>query len=534
MSSIPLPALSIRPPQEPDLGANVDRLIALKSMLGQQQLQSVQIQQAQQQLQDRQTLQTIAPQYVKKNDQGQPTGFDYDGFSADAQEKGVSPATMSQLATMQKTNADNLKARADAGQTTLQTQDKLLGDAYNHMEGIRGETDPQKRQANWQSALNWAQQSQIQGAQSLPSQAPDDKTLNTIEAQLGMHAQAVADVKNQTDIQKTRAETTEAQNKGEESASATAKNNAEALWYQQHPEAGAPGVPTETASAADWLAKPENKGKTLSDYNIAMKKIVPAYNFQLQGGAGGGLNQNALDQAAQRYAQTGELPSMGMGAASAIAPTQIMNRAGELYPTGSIAQNSAEYKANQESLKGLQKNFDQVTAFENTAGKNLDQFLTTAQKVVDSGSPWINSPLRNVNQGMLGSSDQAAFNAARQTALTEIAKVLNSSNASGVLSDSARGEVSQLIGPNATLKQIVSAANILKQDMGNRHQAYQEQIADIQGRLKPQGTQRDSNSQQAGGGQKTGTAPAVGQTVTIKGRQMKVTAVHPDGSFDAN
>jgi len=284
VASIPLVAQGIQQPQP----FNPERLLALKSMLGQQQLQQQQIQGSElenkirtQQLQDRQTLQEIAPKYVKKNDDGQPTGFDYDGFSADAQQRGVSPATMSQLATMQKTYADTLKAKADAGQTTLQTQEKLLGDAYNHLEGIRGETDPAQRQAKWQSALQWAQQNNLPGATNLPPQAPDDKSLTGTEAQLGMHAQAVADVKTQTDIQKSQAETAQA-------SAGTAAKNAEALWYQQHPNAGAPGVPAENVSAADWLAK--NPGKTFSDYTVAMKKIVPAYNFSLQNQGATGAN----------------------------------------------------------------------------------------------------------------------------------------------------------------------------------------------------------------------------------------------------
>jgi hypothetical protein len=52
-----------------------------------------------------------------------------------------------------------------------------------------------------------------------------------------------------------------------------------------------------------------------------------------------------------------------------------------------------------------------------------------------------------------------------------------------VLSDSARQEVSELIGKDATFKQITKAAGILKQDMANRHQSYQMQIQDIQGRM---------------------------------------------------
>jgi len=243
-------------------------------------------------------------------------------------------------------------------------------------------------------------------------------------------------------------------------------------------------VPLDIQEANDWIKK--NPGKTLSDFLQWKTTIMP--RFETSPAGGGTLSPAALDQAAEKYYQTGELPPMGMGASASITRRQIMDRSAVLHPEGALAANSAEFKANESSLEGLQKNFDQVTAFENTAGKNLDQFLTTAAKVVDSGSPWISEPLRSINKGMLGSADQAAFNAARATALTEISKVLNSSNASGVLSDSARQEVSQLIGPDASLKQIVSAANILKTDMANRHQAYQDQISDIQKRLGGKGS----------------------------------------------
>jgi hypothetical protein len=201
------------------------------------------------------------------------------------------------------------------------------------------------------------------------------------------------------------------------------------------------------------------------------------------------LNPEAAQMAAQMYTQTGALPSgmrsPGMAAgilnAAATGPGGVPN----------VAANKQSYQANTQSLESLQKNADQVAAFENTAGKNLDVFLRTAQPILDSGSPWINKPLRSIDAGALGSADQAAFNAARVTAVTEIAKVLNSSNASGVLSDSARSEVQSLIGPDASLKQIYSAANILKQDMANRHQAYQQQLGDIRARsagLQPQTT----------------------------------------------
>ncbi len=179
-------------------------------------------------------------------------------------------------------------------------------------------------------------------------------------------------------------------------------------------------------------------------------------------------------------------------------PTQVYNPdSGQVeYATrkdaiGKLAPGSAEalgakagVQADAASLKKLQTNYDSVTAFENTAGKNLDTFLKTAKDVVDTGSPFLNTPVRMVTSQMVGSEKMAAFNAARQTAVSEIGKVLSSANAgSGVVSDSARHEVESLIGPNATLKQIYAAANILKQDMENRKTAYADQIGEIKGRM---------------------------------------------------
>lgn len=203
------------------------------------------------------------------------------------------------------------------------------------------------------------------------------------------------------------------------------------------------------------------------------------------------LTPEAIDKAAEMFANSGQLPQLGMGAAAAANRSAIINRAQAKFPNVDWGANKATFQANQDSLKSLQKNLDNVEAFEKTAGKNLDVFLDAAKKVPDTGSPVLNLPLRMVNDKLLGSPEASAFYAAGLTAKTEIAKVLNSANAGGVLSDSARKEVETMIGPDATLKQIFAAANILKQDMTNRHDSYTEQRNAIKTRLtgatNPQG-----------------------------------------------
>jgi hypothetical protein len=247
-------------------------------------------------------------------------------------------------------------------------------------------------------------------------------------------------------------------------------------------------TPVDQQELADFLKNPPHGYKgTPTEYARWKATLAPQAQVVISNAAAGGLKDAALDNAAEKYWSQGVLPAGGRGPAVMAQNQKIMNRAAELHSGESIVEGSAAYKANLDSLKKLQTNFDQVTAFENTAGKNLDVFLKTAKNVVDSGVPLINQPLRTVT-GKVGGTDQIAFDTARTTALTEIAKVLNSSNASGVLSDSARHEVEGLIGKDATLAQIYSAANILKQDMANRHESYAAQIKDIQGRMPNKNT----------------------------------------------
>jgi hypothetical protein len=195
-----------------------------------------------------------------------------------------------------------------------------------------------------------------------------------------------------------------------------------------------------------------------------------------------GLTPEATDSASTTFHNTGQLPPIGRGAAGQAQRTAIMNRERELFPGTVLSANSAEFAANKKSLQEIQPKLDQVNAFENTSLKNLDLFTGIAQKAIDSGLPIANAPLRAA-AGMLGSQDQAAFNAARQVAVNEIAKVTSSPGLSGQLSDSARHEVEQFIPASATVGQIMRVASVLKQDMENRRGAYIDQIKAIQDRL---------------------------------------------------
>ncbi len=238
---------------------------------------------------------------------------------------------------------------------------------------------------------------------------------------------------------------------------------------------------------AEILTDPSPSGKIYDlnhkEIENAAARVKPIPPASLTANPSATLSGDALDMAAKRYLATGELPSMGMGAAGAAARVAVMNAAAKIDPAASLALNKATYKSDSANLANLQKTEGTLSAFERTAGKNLDQFLALADKVPDTGVPWLNTPLRSVNAQGLGNADQAAFNAARDVALREIARVTNDPKLSGVLSDSARKEVSGLAAGNATFAQIKAVAKVLKQDMNNVHTSLTQQIEQVKGVL---------------------------------------------------
>ena len=78
---------------------------------------------------------------------------------------------------------------------------------------------------------------------------------------------------------------------------------------------------------------------------------------------------------------------------------------------------------------------------------------------------------------------QAQYDAARQVALSEIAKITSNPNLSGALSDSARHEVAAFNPDTATLKQTVAVMTLLKRDMDNRKSSLDDQLKDIRQRI---------------------------------------------------
>jgi hypothetical protein len=222
------------------------------------------------------------------------------------------------------------------------------------------------------------------------------------------------------------------------------------------------------------------QGNTIKDLGAAPAALVLGNQL---GPAGSG---SAIDQAAERYSKDGTLPagfSRSPGTTAA-----IIKRSAELHPDQDLASNKATFAADTAALKKVQTQFDAMTAFEGTALKNLDLYAQTAAKIPDLGAKFANVPLRAITGSMIGTDNMAALNAARQTASSEVAKVLSSATGAGVLSDSQKKEAEDVINGNLPLSATLAVVNTLKQDMANRHKSYQDDVNAIRGRIgaKPQ------------------------------------------------
>lgn len=148
-----------------------------------------------------------------------------------------------------------------------------------------------------------------------------------------------------------------------------------------------------------------------------------------------------------------------------------------------LVSNRIGLKADSGSLNVMQRTLDNITAFENTSLGNLKRYRDMSKEVVDTGSPLLNRGARAFSSSVLGSSSQAAVDAARMTALTEIAKVITNPNLTSVLSDSARHEVSQFSPREATNAQVAAISDLLIKDMAQRKNDLTNQVKTIKQRV---------------------------------------------------
>lgn len=241
--------------------------------------------------------------------------------------------------------------------------------------------------------------------------------------------------------------------------------------------------------ASDQIGRTETGVRT-AKATAPIKVYTSAAEAQARSDAAG-LTDDDYARAGEQYARTGVMPALGRDSITRGKVVRAANqwaRDNGLSP-GDVVTMQAAYAGDKESLKKFQSQRDQIVSFEQTAQKNLDLFLNAAAKIPDTGIPWLNTPIRNLDAKIVGSENMAAVNAARQVANNEIAKVTSGGGMGGVLSDSARHEVEGYNPANATFAQTKKVAEILRADMANRHGSMDATLSDIKSRIGGGGAQ---------------------------------------------
>ena len=227
----------------------------------------------------------------------------------------------------------------------------------------------------------------------------------------------------------------------------------------------------------------ENARTKIAAHNSAREDMVAAQNA-----AGpGDLSENAKDIAALTYLKNGTLPS-GMGKQAVEMRRDIMNRAAELAAQkgttpDQVVANRAQYRADSQSLNGLTKTTDMITAFENTAAAHFDNALKLAPKGVPTNmGPWIN---RWVQTGDTGTGNTAvpAYVAQLLTGANEYAKVIEGATGAAGSSVSSRQEAAALFNKAYNYDQIKGVIDVAKSSMEAKKNQYNAQKSEIQKRL---------------------------------------------------
>lgn len=176
MATIPLPELSLQPPQQTDLLGQMGKVVALKSALQQQQyqqqMQPLQLQQEQLQVQQQQRSmqsQQALMQALVEN----PTA-DPDSLAQQAMKSGAYPGDVLPMVKQLKEN--QIQTQELRGKT-LDNAQKAIDEQGRQAQMLLSIPDPQDRQRAYQSQTIPAMQQIGIPPNLIPQQVPDDLTL---------------------------------------------------------------------------------------------------------------------------------------------------------------------------------------------------------------------------------------------------------------------------------------------------------------------------------------------------------------------
>lgn len=196
-------------------------------------------------------------------------------------------------------------------------------------------------------------------------------------------------------------------------------------------------------------------------------------------------DDESIDMLAKQYISTGQVATR-----NAALLTRVVSRAAQMAKDAGIdfdpAANAAGFGADKGALGQLTRQIAAVSAFKDTARKNIEVLKGVLQSTPDAGASLLNRPWRALLT-MTGSPEMAKFSAALRTVQPEISRILNTANLTGVNTVHAQMEVEKILDPNASVEQMLSALSVLEQDMTNRSTSLAAERAAIEGSIRGRG-----------------------------------------------
>ena len=240
-----------------------------------------------------------------------------------------------------------------------------------------------------------------------------------------------------------------------------------------------------------YLDRLQNPDPAVSE--AAWKEAAPRFGLsgtgkpQKQTAPGPVLSEDAADFDARTYLRTGQIPSVGMGGTAQ--RIQIQNRAAEIakesgHSVDDYIEGRASLKADTSSLQNITKIRDAATGYEAGASKQLDLAVSMLPRTPEPLDSQILTRWARSGATQFGDVDVPKYQAALISGLDEYAKVITGATGAAPSSDAARALALSLVPPGATSQQVPAIVEVLKQGMQNKTAAYDEQIKDIQARLR--------------------------------------------------
>jgi hypothetical protein len=475
-ANIPLPALDVKPPQqEADPLAAMQKLMALRSLGNQQQLQQEQIQGAGQEnqqralaLQDQQTLRSSA----KGLDWSQPDTFGK--WITNAQQQGVSPQTLSQLA-LQRSQYQEQLAKTDTA--TLSAEKDRNSQLQGHLDAIK--KDPTQAPAQAAQILSGGlvkDPGMVQKVQAMAQgqYVPSADDITGIEAGLTDHNTQIEQALKQQQTQTSAAEQGEAE-------ATTAQKKQESQYYART-GVGAPGVPPEAVQMSSWLQN--HPGKTPADYPAAKAGAVAQAEMPAAVQKDILENTNPAIQAAKLHLATAtksaeQAITDGDPNAAAkllidgtVAPSQIISSrkpafaqqaftaAAQMQPGWSATKADADFK-----VAGSPQNvafFGSAKSLTDKGG-TLDQLAAVAKDIPANQIPIFNS-VADAIKASTGSGPVAKYAALALGVSDDYSKVMGG----GQGSDTSRTQAMNIIAAKASPEQRAAAIEGIRGAVGSQ------------------------------------------------------------------